>query len=372
VSIAVFGLLLLFTAAWFVLPLLPALRELYRPSDAEPLTMVGEDAGDLTVFAEGFRNYLRRQLPSGISLGLPDGQAIAQLSDGTPVVYLDGRPELLAGALNAQRLVSRLVVTEGPVLLPGGETFLLELYARSEFVGGPVAVYRALLGEADVQLGTASTVLRWVHAERNLVVGDESLLAGRASAGDTMRLGFGVRFNRLGASRIVIGEGDPPAPTVPAPLLASTTKLPRSAERVRGFVRVDDDLTIPPAEGLLGTVVITGSLTLGPRSRISGNVKVYGSCVLERGAVVDGSLVCRGDVCLEPETLVLGPLVAERNVWLGEACVVGAEGHPASVVASTIVCAPRVQVFGAITAREKGRTAAAGEPARTVGAKNAC
>lgn len=63
-SVTPFLLLLAATAAWVLLPLIPALRELLRPTDAEPLNAVGHDAGDLTVFADGFRDYLARQLPA--------------------------------------------------------------------------------------------------------------------------------------------------------------------------------------------------------------------------------------------------------------------------------------------------------------------
>lgn len=48
--------LLLVTLAWAALPLLPAIRELLRPTDVEPLTMVGRDNADIGRFARHFRS----------------------------------------------------------------------------------------------------------------------------------------------------------------------------------------------------------------------------------------------------------------------------------------------------------------------------
>jgi predicted acyltransferase (DUF342 family) len=364
VSALLFAVLLLGTAAWFLLPLTPALKELFRPSDAEPLTMVGQDSGDLMIFAEGFRNYLRSQVPEVVSTGVMKSGAADHLPDGTPFVHVNGRPEVLQEAADAQRLISQLVLASGPVQLPGGETFLLELYARDTFTGGPGAVYRAILGESDVRIGEGSTVLRWVHAEHNLTIGDGSHLSSRASAVGEMRLGEGVRFSRVRATRIIVGGENPLPPEIPAPLLAGTIKMPRSARQERGFIRVVGDLSIPPGASVLGTLVVRGTLRLGANARISGSAKVHGACHLETGAMVDGSLVCRSDIDLAKDCRVVGPVVADGDVRLGEGCSVGVPGHPASVVGADVVCETGSQIYGAVTARAVGQTAPARPAAR--------
>jgi hypothetical protein len=357
VTALVFAALLTGTVLWFLLPLLPALRELLRPTDAEPLTMVGQDAGELTVFAEGFRAYLRRELPDLLSSGASAGGSAAQLPDGTPVAHVTGRLDALPELTSAERVVSRLVVANGPVSLPGGETFLLELYARDEFIGGPGTVYRAILGERDVRLGAGSTILRWVHAEGNLSAADNSLLAGRATAGGTMRLGVGARFSRLRAQQIVTGDAEVASPVIPPPLVTGTMKLPRTARQVRGFIRVDGDLTIPDDASVVGTLVVDGSLRAGARSRIAGSVKVHGECDIGDGALIEGSLVARQSAKLGSGAVVLGPVVAERAVSLGAGCVVGAPTRPASVAAEDVTCQGGVQVYGAISARSRGMVA---------------
>lgn len=342
------------TVLWFLLPVWPALRELLRPTDAEPLTMVGQDAGDLAVFADGFRAYLQRELPDLASLGSDAASRPAQLADGTPVAHVNGRLEALPELTSADRVVSRLVIANNPVSLPGGETFLLELYARNDLSGGPGAVYRAILGERDLRLGAGSTILRWVHAEGDLSAGDNSFLAGRASAVGTMRLGIGVRFARLRAARIVTGDAEVALPTIPPPLTTGTMKLPGSARQAGGFIRVEGDLTIPEGASVVGTLVVAGSLHAGARSRIVGSVKVHGACDIGAGVLIEGSLITRRDARLGAGSVVLGPLVSEGTVSLGAGCAVGAPSRPASVAAAEIVCQGGVQVYGAISARTRG------------------
>jgi hypothetical protein len=56
--LALLGLTLL----WLLLPLLPALRELARPTDVAPLKVVDRSSGYVAYFARNFRQYLDRQM----------------------------------------------------------------------------------------------------------------------------------------------------------------------------------------------------------------------------------------------------------------------------------------------------------------------
>ena len=215
-SVTPFLLLLAATAAWVLLPLIPALRELLRPTDAEPLNAVGHDAGDLTVFADGFRDYLARQLPAdaiaagaatreGGSTAVAASTRVGTLGDGSPYVQLTGDGASLRDVAHADGSVPRIVIADGPLTLRGGETFLLEFLARGPMHGGRDAVYRALLGEGDVSLGEGSEVLRWVHAAGDLSLGAGSIVHGRASALGRMLLAPNVTFSRIRAARIACG-----------------------------------------------------------------------------------------------------------------------------------------------------------------------
>lgn len=370
-----FFLLVAATLAWVLLPLVPAIRELMRPTDAEPLDAVGYDAGDLTIFAYGFRDYLSRQLPPSATLAPPalqpsgEGEAprgagallIGNLGDGTPFVQLAGDAAALRDVEADDGTIPCVVIAGAALALPGGETFLLEVLARDTFQGGVGAVYRAVLGERDVSLGERSEVLRWVHAEGDLRVGGGSALDGRASAVGELVMGPGVTFRRVRAARIVAGDAhgsgddmrsDPP--TFPA-VVTGTVKLPPGTRRERGHTRIVGDFAIPSGGALVGALVVMGHLTVGEGARIGGSVKVHGDCALGADVVVDGTIVSRGSVTTGGQCHVRGSIAAERSVTVGGGSWIGGPDAPASVSAEAVVLMGGAQVFGAVTARQEGR-----------------
>ncbi len=383
-SVVPFLLLLAATAAWILLPVIPALRELLHPTDAEPLNAVGHDAGDLTVFADGFRDYLARQLPGEggavASIASGAGTAVATspsdtagassassasgtLGDGTPYVQLTGDASALRDVAHADGAVPRIVIADGPLTLPGGETFLLEFLARGALHGGPEAIYRALLGEGDVSLGDRSEVLRWVHAAGDLALGSGCIVHGRASALGRMLLAPGVTFTRIRATRIAVVSHQHDAaradtlvdPPLLPPVISGTVKLPAGATRERGYTRITGDFTVPAGGTLTGALVVTGRLMVGDGARIGGSVKVHGDCVLGDDVVIDGTLVSRRGVTTGARCSIRGSLAAERDVTIGAGSWIGGPSLPASVAAETVVLYLGVQVFGAVSARRGGR-----------------
>src|SRR6185436_5357370 len=132
------------TVGWFLLPLLPALRELYRPSDIAPLKVVDRSSGNIAYFARNFRQYLEKALPTQAGVGDYAGR----LLDGTDFIRVNNKPALLAEqAATNGRIQNRIVILDTPLTLEGGETFLMELYARAPLVGGPRSVFRAVYAE---------------------------------------------------------------------------------------------------------------------------------------------------------------------------------------------------------------------------------
>ncbi|MEO6443980.1 MAG: hypothetical protein ABIZ91_03295 [Gemmatimonadaceae bacterium] len=353
-SVAFFVLLLTVTIAWVLAPVLPAIFELLRPTDAEPLDAVGSDSGDLTVFADGFRNYLARQLPAALQAS-PGAEYRGELQDGTPFLQVGERAEFLGESASDGAHSSR-VVTTVPTTLPGGEVFMMELLARSTMQGGPDAIYRAVLAEQDLSLGERSSVLRWVHAAGNLYVGSGSTLFGRASALRDLRLGNDVSFTRVRAARVVTGSAEPPAPMLFPLVMQGTTKFPVGTTRERTFTRVAGDFTVPEGGAVTGSLVVTGTLTVEAGARIGGSVKTHGDCVLHDDVVIDGALISRRDVTTGRGCAIHGSLAAERTVVLGPGSSVGTPLAQASLAAERITLHDGVQVFGAVTAVREART----------------
>jgi predicted acyltransferase (DUF342 family) len=348
-----FSALLIATVVWIAVPLIPAIRELLRPTDASPLTHVGQDAGDLAIFAEGFRRYLERELPPEAA-GREGPAMTGQLRDGTPLLRLTSQADLLQRVATPDGTVGRLVMTTYPIALPGRETFLYEVYARERFIGGPDAVYRALLAERDAELGPRSRVLRWLHVEGDVVLGEGVDLEGRASSGGTIWLSPEVRFRRIRASRVVVGREDPPLPTAMTPAVRSSMRLPRTARQLRGFIRVAGDLMVPAGATFVGTLVVYGDLMISDGARVAGSVKAHGNCTLAPRAVVDGSVVTRGDVRLGESSRVGAPVIAEGIAVVSSGAIIGRPDSPSSLTAEHITLHTGAQVFGAMSARVAG------------------
>ena len=128
--LALLGLTLL----WLLLPLLPALRELARPTDVAPLKVVDRSSGYVAYFARNFRQYLDRQM-AALPREAQAGDYVGKLPDGTQFVRVHKSPQGLTHELEAGTQ-NRLVVVDGSMTLQDDETFLMEVYARAPMIGG--------------------------------------------------------------------------------------------------------------------------------------------------------------------------------------------------------------------------------------------
>jgi hypothetical protein len=290
-NLLAFTILLVLAAAWIVLPLVPALRELFRPTDVEPLTMVGRDNADIARFARNFRDYLKGQLAA--LEGEPDarGEQTGKLPDNTPFMRLARLPNEISRTSMPPGANGRLLVLDQSTVLDGGEQFRLEIWTKQDFIGGPSATYRAILGEQNVELAGKSVVLRWVHSVGPLVVGPGSSLYGRTSSDKEVHLGPGVTFDRIGAPLILVGTATPrPLP----PAIAGTKfQPPERSRRLGDHLRVEQDLEVAAGTVVEGNLVVAGRCWLGKDVRVNGSLKVHRGLTMEDGVVVTGAVVSR-------------------------------------------------------------------------------
>ena len=339
-----FGLLLFALVAWMAIPLIPAFNELLRPRDAAPLNAVGNDAGQLTYFAESFAKQAMQE-------GLLGTMVPARLSDGSPV-----RAHSQADPIRAQsKPIRDFVVLMDASPLPEGAVLSGECLARLTLNGSPSVTYRALLGQRDVILGPASTVLRWVHARGILEVGERSNLLGRATSDRQITLAPEVSFERMEAGIIrVVGPGTANVP--PATTGVYEHFEPGNADSMgANYWRVYGDLTVPAGCALLGSVIATGNVVVQSGARVTGSLKAHGAMEIEAGAIVTDSCAARSRVMIRSGARVGGPIISEFTVVI-EAAVVGSATIRTTVSAPTIRLLPGAVVYGAVMAAEDGRT----------------
>jgi predicted acyltransferase (DUF342 family) len=340
-----FSLLVLALVAWMAIPLVPAFMELLRPRDASPLEAVGNDAGNLTYFAESFTTRMTRE-------GLLGTMIPPRLSDGTPV-----RSHTSAQPLARQReAYEDIVVFMDTEPVPDDITLGGEALARLTMRGGRNVTYRALLGQRDILLGERSTVLRWIHAHGRLDVGNGSKLFGRATADRDIILGDKVLFDRLEATVVRVTAAEtpesPPMPTAEYEVFLVPSDAVEMGPR---YWKTAEDLCVPPGSALLGTAITTGSIVISEGARVSGSLKAHGEILVRAGAVVQGALTAWDRIVIEAGARVSGPVISETLVEI-QAAIVGSATKRATITAPSIRLYPGATVYGAVMAGEDGRT----------------
>ena len=353
-NILAFVLLLAFATVWMILPLVPALRELLRPTDVEPLTMVGRDNADIARFARNFRDYLQGQLNAFEQAPDARGEQTGKLPDNTPFMRLARLPNEISRTSMPPGAAGRLLVLDQSTVLDGGEQFRLEIWSREDFIGGPSARYRAILGEQNVELAEGSVIVRWVHSVGPLVVGPRSSLYGRTSSEKEVHLASNVAFDRIGAPLIVVGTGT----SRPLPPQSGDKKFqtPERSRTLGDHLRVEQDLTVPAGTVIDGNIVVAGRCWLGKGVRVNGSLKVHRELALEDGVVITGSMVCRKQIKVGEASWIRGPIISEEHLEIGAGTTVGTPEQPTTVSARSITIASGTVVCGQLMGEEGGRT----------------
>ena len=383
-TVVAFLLLLFAFLAWVALPFLPALLELVRPRDASPLYGVGNDAGELTWFADGFRAYaasvglsseldtrygppLERGTSAPISL---EPLTVFQLRDSTNVRVLRSvnAARELANIPGLPRSGDRppddlrdIIVIDVDAQLPDKLAVDRELYARSDFVGGVGMRVRALLASRRADLAVGTIIVRWVHADGQLCVGRGSTLFGRATSRTEMRLARDVRFERIMAPRIIVGsEDDEFVPPPVAELLHGEPWARPMTDRITQMsadtLRVRGDLIVPSGTIVSGNLIVLGSLVLERGSQMHGSAKARAGIQLVGENIVTGSLTAREDLHIGERSRVAGPVIGERVVHVHANAFIGTPNGQTTVTAPQIVLTRGSTIFGAVSAREWGKT----------------
>jgi cytoskeletal protein CcmA (bactofilin family) len=338
-----------------MLPLVPALVELRRKSDALPLSVIQQNAGEIRHFANSFRTYIKGLEPimqRCVASGTTD---TGTLPDGEEYVVLGRAEEPLMLALQQRDAVRPVVIASGVDLsVPAEGTFSKDIYTGGQFQGGEKNSYRAILGEQDVRLGVASRVLRWVHAVREFTAGLGCALYGRVSSDSLIRLNAHCSFLRLNAPRIEIGQvennGDAEAPSSSVPAEPGLGTSQR-------FLH-DGDFEVSAHQVINRNLVIRGKLRIRTGARICGSVKSEKDMVLEDGVSVEGSLICASKMRIGPRCAIHGPVIAERELAMATGVRCGTLEHPTTVSAPRIEVEQGVVVFGTLWARERGQVVA--------------
>ena len=204
--------LIVITIALMMLPLVPGLMELFRPTDLEPLRVPqGYDSNPMH-FADGFRGFIAKH-DFGDKSSKINRDGIIKEVGKYQVVGVKGIP-----TLSNNPTVDRLLLSTYDLMLPADKLFEKEVYTTANITTSNNGYFRTLLAGKDMQIGNGCMVIRWAHAEGNMTVGRKTTLLGRITSRSQITLGEGCSFERLYAPKIVFVEEEEP------PVVAHSTE----------------------------------------------------------------------------------------------------------------------------------------------------
>ena len=332
-----------------VVPLIPTLRELWGKTDAEPLNVIQQHAGDIRHFAQSFAGFIKELAPVMEQCRTSGAMARGVLSDSSEYAILAAMQELPElEPLGDGFLCPYVAVLLEDFVSPPATTFSKEIYARGDFRGGKNNQYRAILSEKSIWLAEGSTVLRWANAEKKFAAAGSNELYGRISAGESIQLERGCTFLRLNAPRIELG-----APTARDTECFSDN--PPITSRQARRTLYDGDFEVKAGEVVHGDLVTRGALHIRTGARVVGSVKSNRSMILEPEVIIEGSAVSMGDMVIGAESALHGPVIAEHRLTIHSNARFGSDQKPTTVSSLEIKTEKGVVIFGTLWARQAGK-----------------
>ncbi len=344
-------LFLIAVAALLFVPLIPALRELFRDSENEALSVVQSHDGRPENFSLNFRQFAKRTMESTID---SDSMADSVADVEKPIVNLDARIAL-------KQDPGETVLTSGSVDLCEDVWMHEEIYAQGSIHCAPRVHARALLAEESLQTANDVTILRWAHS-KDVSIGDRNELYGRLTA--SQRIAFRNRavFQRLNAPLVEFASSTGDTARIARPELSEMQRI--TAPEIVSQVLVNKvphrsvvltSFTLPEFSIFEGDLIVRGKLKVGEGCWIKGSIKADGNVLIGARVRVTGSIVTRESMFIGHDTRITGLVVGERKVRIGKNVQIGDPTRPTTITAEEIVLAPGTQVFGTIWARRLGR-----------------
>jgi hypothetical protein len=337
----------LLVAGWIALPFIPAIAELRRRSDADPLRVVHRSEVDIRHFANGFRQFLSSECGGLLhACRLENKIQKGELEDGTPYMVLPGNTKYEVPS-DPDEPDAFLTIACGDLELPGDMDYPLEIYSEGNLVCGDKTTLRAALADQTISLGNGCTSYRWLHANREFKTGADCQFFGRISSDDVIRMGDACRFERLHAPRIEFG-GEMAYEKAEWKLRPFDTDQSNLMDDTGGRYLYKKDLKIPDGCEVNENIVVTGRLSIGEGCLIKGNLKSHGDMIIGEGVRIQGTVVSGRNLKIENGCEIDGPVVSENKVLIGSACVFGSREVPTTVSAKGIRMGRGVVAYGTV------------------------
>ncbi len=326
------------------LPFIPAFREWLRPTDLAALPVSANYTADIDHFARRLHADVSAKLGRGEATGYEDFDFVIE-----PAQEMDWS--------NAKkRLISRNSIdSDAPI------RSVPPVYVEGNIRAGSGSDFSALYATGDIDLGAATKIRDWAHADGVVRMAEKSAALRRVSAGTAIELGNEACFERLHAPTLRFGTSrdGPLPPTEAEQTPESYADLPDAVQQTPLLFLIRGDCALPPARIYRGSLVVTGFLTIGAGTTVVGDIKARDGVSIGHRASVQGAITCEKRVYLYKDSRVLGPVVAESDILIGENAAVGLLESPTTVSGVNVIVENSVTVHGTLWAHEIGMVKAA-------------
>jgi cytoskeletal protein CcmA (bactofilin family) len=336
-------LVLLLCSAALLMPWYPRWQR--RHSLATGADVLPRDADDLPARVDALHREMNRLIADAV--GQRDGSRLFETLDEALQRGHQAPPSGQARPI----LVTQAAQTHQ------GITSAEPLYAVDDLQLREGSDLTLVLSRGHLVLGAHSRVRVWAHADKTLLLGEDSVASQQLTSGRGIALAEGCRFQRLQAPVIVMGRplarrrGDSAHPCAPLP---EQPPLPGATPWGAQGWRIDGDCTIEAGHHIRGALVVSGSLRIGAQACVEGDVKARRGVVVGERASVSGTVLSEQDIHIHEEAQVGGPVVAANLLSLGANVRLGSLLAPTSVHAQEIRAGEGVIAHGTVCATEAG------------------
>ncbi len=321
-------------------PFLPAILEMIRKKDADPLFISSNYSKDPRYFGKSYKQIINRAIA-----GLP---AASQLSD----VMLSKKESIQITqsiSIPGSQEYAHLLFVQGDLTSGAGVHFKKEVYVAGDSDTGPDNIFRVLAAEGNVTLGEATRFERWLDAEGDLAAGANCHLGISAACGGSLRLGKGCSFRRLYGMPVATGEIrrppdiDSPDTQPAGPSGPASSLIRKTASRIE------------PESILYGNIVFLHDVHIGRHCVAHGSIKCYGDITLEEHVTIHGNIFADGSIIIGRGAVISGHIFSQNETLVSEDSVISRPEVIKSVLGKKSVrLSPNVTIYGYISTEGEG------------------
>lgn len=326
-------------AVFFALPFFPAISEVIRKQDSNPLFISMDYNKDPRYFCKSFKKIIKIAVA-----GLTGDHHIRE-------VVLSKKEDIeITESLHVKtgEQMEMLLYVQGDMVSDANVLFNKEIYVSGNAHIGPGNILHVLAVEGNIIIADGTTFERWLDAEGDLKVGSQCHLGISASCGGRLDIADGCVFRRLYGMPVTTGtvqNVDDMKGLSVEPLLHPGSSFVRKTDKV-------------VAEGsvLSGNIVFLKDVMIGRHSIVNGSVKCYGDITLEDNVKICGNIFADGKINIGRKAIISGHIFSQNSILISEHSVISKPGVIKSVLGKKSVrLAPDVTIYGYISTEGRGR-----------------